>query len=87
MRKKLKIIIPVILLISVISFLIVQHSPKSFNGLLKNNASNITSIHMTNGSTGSGSSVNINGSYYNVSKEINTELLTKWFNSLPSKNN
>ncbi len=33
--------------------------------------------------SGSGSNVNINGTYYNVDKPISTDELTKWFNSLP----
>lgn len=35
--------------------------------------------------TGSGDNVNINDTYYNVSKPISTKSLTNWFNSLPIK--
>ncbi|MDP4144926.1 MAG: hypothetical protein Q8936_10675 [Bacillota bacterium] len=34
---------------------------------------------------GCGSNVNINGIYYNVSKEISADSLNNWFNSLPVK--
>lgn len=35
--------------------------------------------------TGSGNNVDINGTYYDVSKSISYESLTNWFNSLPIK--
>lgn len=33
--------------------------------------------------TGSGNNVDINSTYYNIDKPIQTDLLKKWFNSLP----
>jgi nitrogen regulatory protein PII-like uncharacterized protein len=138
-KKLLKIVLPTLLLIGVISFCLIRYygySPKSFDKLLGTDEATITKVLMRNGSngsyvettdkekikeiinlvndrnykkssnqeprggysyyydfysgdkkvmriTGNGDNVDVNGTYYDVSKSISINSLTNWFNSLP----
>lgn len=52
-KKLLKILIPIILMICIISFFTIQYSKKCFDDLIKNNEANITKVFMRSGSNGS----------------------------------
>jgi hypothetical protein len=51
-RKHLKIILPIVLLICIVSFILNQYPVKSFNGLLGNDETKITKVFMTDGMPG-----------------------------------